>query len=122
MTPTITIKEAATLLEKKDPRSVKRFCEKNNVPIFLESGSRKKYIMRMQFEYAKYSKFIKFLQAKYKDKWFEMFHAYTNMNFKEVVEMEESGKGKITGSIDKYQVVGSYEKKFNERLTNLIRE
>lgn len=122
MTPTITIQEAAMLLNKKDNRSVKRFCEKNNIPIYLVAGSNEKYIVRMQLEYVQYSKLIRSLKVKYKDEWFEVFHAYMEMNFKRVVEIEEIRKGNISITIDKYKVEGHCEKGFLATLTKIISE
>ncbi len=122
MAPTISLQEAARVLKMRDNRSVKRFCVKNNVKIFMEGGSNRAFILHVQLVYARHKLFIGYLREKYNDKWFEAFQAYMNMDLLNVVAIEETGKGNVTATIDRYKVEGRFEKKFSERLTKIIRE
>jgi hypothetical protein len=119
MTDTLTIPEAAVILNYKDSRSVESWCKKNNVKIFSAEENNKKYLMRMQFEYARLRKFIDYLKEKYKSEWLDAFKAYLSMDILSVVQLEESEKGKeiVRVKKDNYKLIGEHAKQFLAILT-----
>lgn len=121
MTPTITLKEACILLNRKDIRTVERFCEINEIPILLQSARGGRYIMRLQFEYILYANLISYLKKKYQGQWFEIFHDYMSMNYRHFsdVTVNELKKDKVVSS--KYQASGTYENEFLNKLKNLTK-
>jgi hypothetical protein len=117
----IYIKEAKEALNLKDHRSLLKWAAKNQVPIFSDEGNNnRKYLMRMQFEYARMKKFILYLKIKYKDKWLEAFKAYSSMNITTVVELEETRKINFDFKTDNYKPKGEHEKNFLAILTKEI--
>ena len=119
MSPTLTLKEAAFLLNKKGTRAVKRFCLFNNIPIFLQPGSRHPYIMRLQFEYVLYSSLIAHLKSKYNEHWFEIFHDYMSMNYKRSSEQATNISKIYIAPTVKHRHIGSYENMFLNKLKNI---
>jgi len=117
MIQTITIPEAAALLNFKDARSVKKFCKTNGIPIFSEDKSNRKYLIRSHFEYGSLKKFIQYLKIKYGGTWFDAFKAYMNMDILSIAQIEhgicvEKGKKK-----DGYVPKGHHEISFLKSLT-----
>jgi len=122
MIQTISIQEAAGLLKVKDTRSVGKFCKVNGVPIFSEESSKKKYIIRTQFEYARLKKFIQYLKMKYKEEWLDAFKAYMSMNIINVAGIEEKDKINFILTKDHYKPQGQHEISFLNSLTENIHE
>ena len=118
----ITIKEAAILLNYKDVRSVLRWCEKKGVEVFSEEGSHKKYIIRLQFEYARLNKFIESLKLKFKDNWIDVFKKYTSMNVTDVIEIEEMEKVIPAKNVLSYKPKGKHEMNFLSKLQKITPE
>jgi hypothetical protein len=122
MNPTITLQEAASVLNYKDIRSVEKWCERNDVKIFSEDESNKRYIMRMQFEYMRLKKFIQHLKEKYRSEWFDAFKIYISMDITSVVEMEEREIKVFSSQKNNYSVSGDNERRFLQVLTGTIHE
>lgn len=121
MNETITLKEAGKALGYKDTRSAIKWCEANQVMVFSEVGTKRKYIIRTQFQYARMKQFINYLKVRYKGQWLDAFQSYSSMNITRVVELEEMGK--VTFSItDKYKPKGNKEKSFLKVLSKEINE
>lgn len=119
--PIMYLREAALQLKRKDNRSVERWCNRHTVKIFYDDPSRKKYIIRAEFEIARLKKIILFLKIKYKDKWFEAFKNLVNSNVFEFAKLDDSVSStpiKPNG----YAPKGNHEKSFLSRLTEQIDE
>jgi hypothetical protein len=121
MNEIIYVNEAGKLLNYKDCRSVEKWCFQNNVKIFLEEGSRRKYLIRLQFEYARLKKFIQYLKEKYKDKWLQVFKVHMTMDIVGFLELEENGKINFRKNVQ-YQPQGEHEKSFLAILSTNIHE
>ena len=119
MNETITLKEAGNILGYKDARSVLKWCEANNVIVFFEPGTKRKYIIALQFRHARLKKFIEYLKEKYQDNWLDAFQRYESMNITRVIELEEIGKMNFN-STDKYKPAGQQEKRFLKVLSKEI--
>lgn len=117
MNTILTLKEAAILLGYKDTRPVEKWCKKKDLEVFIDAGNNEKYIIRMQFEYARLKEFIQYLKKKHKEKWLDAFKIYTEMNFIKVIEIEEM-VNQDTHGID-YQPRGKKEKNFLATLLNI---
>ena|ERR1022692_1731609 len=122
MNATLTLKEAAELLHYKDTRSVEKWCWKRGVEIFLEEGSRKKYLISMQFEFARLKKFIEYLKVKFKEKWLDAFQIYMSMNITKVVEIEEGIISETPVNTISYKPQGKQEKNFLVKLQKITPE
>jgi len=58
-------KELAQLLKYKDQRSIVKWCSNNNVKVFKDNGSNKRFVLKVEFE-AKYMKqSVQYIQQKY---------------------------------------------------------
>jgi putative IMPACT (imprinted ancient) family translation regulator len=90
MIKTLTIKEAAAMLNYKDIRSLEKWCNENGVEIFSEEGTRNRYLIRSQFEYAKERPIIQYLKLKYKNNWLVAFKAH--MDAMHLAEFEENNQ------------------------------
>ena len=90
MIRTIMIKEAAAMLSYKDIRSLEKWCNDNGVEIFSEQGTRNRYVIRSQFEYAKEKPIIQYLKLKFKDNWLMAFKAH--IDALHLAEFMEKGK------------------------------
>lgn len=87
MIETITIQTAAKAMNF-DIRTLKNWCRLNQLIIYCPHGTRKKYLIKAQFEFARFKKFIG-----------------------QKVNKKVSGGGK-----EKYTPMGNHEKSFLERL------
>lgn len=118
MNETITLKEAGESLGYKDTRSIEKWCQSNNVMIFFEPGTKRKYLMQLQFRHARLKQFIEYLKEKYKEKWLDAFQRYESMDITKVIELEEMGK--MTFSItNNYKPAGNQERRFFNLLSKV---
>jgi hypothetical protein len=117
----IFLREVADILEYKDKRSAEKWCKENGVEIFCDKETSRKYIIRIQFQYARLKKFISFLRREYKESWFEAFQAYMKENILHIVEFEEI-KCKPSAKASTYQPVGEHEITFLASLSKQINE
>jgi len=49
-TERLYIEEIQTVLPYRDPRSVKRWCDKNHVRILSDRGTKKRFVLKEEFE------------------------------------------------------------------------
>jgi hypothetical protein len=61
------IKDVAKELDLKDNRSAYRWCKNNGVGILSDIGSKRKYVIKEEFESAKIKEMLKYLTRKYKN-------------------------------------------------------
>lgn len=86
---TISLLELAKELHYVDLRSVKKWCLNNNLTIYSDLGSNKKYVFRIEFEYKRIASLIRHLKEKHPEDWLQVFQAYANLNITHVIEHEE---------------------------------
>jgi len=99
MTERLYIQEVQTELQYRDRRSVRRWCRNNNVQILSDTGSNKQYVLKDEFERAKY----------------KHYHIRSeNINSTMNISAKNSNK------IMKYKPQGEYEKECLSIFTNLI--
>ena len=103
MNQTISIQEAALFLNYKDIRSVKRWCSNNGVKILSDNGSKRRYVIKEEFEEAKMRQTKMYLNQKYCDN-----------------KLPEGKKEQ--GNEKNYRLSGDNEKRFLESLTENIHE
>lgn len=119
MNSTITLKEAATLLKYKSLKSVERWCAKTHVPIFIEEGSKRRYLVSVQVEYYRHFQLIQYLQVHYPTNWLEVFQACVASNIISFITMVATDQPKHTASKETYRPIGEHEKSF---LTSLSKK
>ena len=118
---TISIKEAAKFLNYKDHRSVYRWCRNNGVKIFSYVGSKRRDIIKTEFENAKSKSVIKYLSQKYgREKLPELFNA--RMNFSSEHSIATENKMLNKEKIKEYTPQLPNELRFMSILSTLISE
>lgn len=96
MLSTLTLKEAGHFLKVKDMRSVKKWCSMKGVKIFTDEETRKKYLIRTEFENARMEKLIQYFKSRYPDHWQEAIRAH--MDIFQLNEFKEKYKHGISCS------------------------
>lgn len=109
MIKTITINEAAKMLNYKKVHSAEKWCTENNVIIMAVKGRRKKHIVQLQFEYARLRTFIQYLKQKYPEKWLEAFQAFIEFDIICIVKLEEERLMKNDIRNEQGQKLNSYQ-------------
>ena len=118
MSPTITIHEAALILNCRDHRTVYRWCKKRGIKVYAQPDSRQKYIMRKTLEFEFMRDFIEDLQFEYGEQWMDAYHAYTSPRIEDLLAFNEN---KTKNMIDnagyaRYSANGKHEIEFLNKL------
>ena len=112
---TITVKEAmAELKVIKDLRTMKKWCRENKVEIFSDNTGRR-YLYRLQFEYALERPLVRYLKKEYGKEWYKAYLSYKQHDIRMLVELEEGNKNPTLYPND-YKPKGIHEKKFLQSL------
>lgn len=73
--------EARKILGCKTFRTLKKWCQANGVAILSDSGRNKRYVLKKEFEEARYKESLKHLAHKHgRENLSEVFKAYMNFN------------------------------------------
>jgi hypothetical protein len=104
----VYIKEVAKELKYEDYRAVYRWCKNNGIGILSDVGSRKKYILKAEYEAAKNHEPLKYIKEKYgENKLSEFLNATMIFSNKKILAEKVN-----------YKPVGEYEKNFLNCLQN----
>ncbi|MFI5220003.1 MAG: hypothetical protein ACHQNT_10995 [Bacteroidia bacterium] len=113
------ISEIQVRLQYKRRRSVIRWCNKNGVRIFTDTGCKKPYVLKEEFEAAVNKEPKKYIKEKYgTDKVSDVFHAYSNVFSEYNTALNEKHKIQLKS----YKSKGKIEKEFLAHLTVKLAE
>ncbi len=112
----LTLAEVADLLNIKDTRTAFKWCIENQVVVLSDKGTKRKYVMKSEFEAARLKLFIEHLKEKHGDKWQDAFEAHQNQDLLRLLELNQEGTVKRRG----YQAQGKHEKRFLADLNGLL--
>lgn len=112
------IKQAMSELNIRDKRTFKRWCNNHGVGILSDNGSKKKYVIKEEFEIAKSRLAIKYLSEKYgKDNFPSAFQSFLNIQ-SEINSVRYEKTKKL--SCSSYKPSGKHEVTFMNRLQKII--
>jgi hypothetical protein len=102
--PRIYLKKVAELINRKDERSVRRWCNKNNLVIYKDSSGH--FVYQNDFDLAYDLPIILSLKTQYGDDWSEFYEKYTsNMLHKSIVFKKTSNTEKYSPKSDAAQLI-----------------
>lgn len=118
MIETLYLIEVKKMLKAKQNRTAEKWLLSHNVGILKEEVSKKKFVVKAEFEMAKDEQPLQYLKEKYKDGFPEALSAYLNMysQFRSAVEEKEKKQNSAVKNDGGYVPKGKKEKEFLKRL------
>jgi len=114
----ITLSKVKEILNLKDFRSVKNWCDKNQIFIF-KLGKRTNYkISKSDFLITLHKPFINHLKNLNPHNWKELFQAYLDKNISLIIELK-SKQSMVTNYALSYKATNNSEISFLEKLNKL---
>jgi len=110
--PILTLNDAAILLHYTDTRSVVKWCERNDIPIFSEEGGKRKYIIKQQLEQARLKDFIGYLKNKHGEQWMDAYQSYMNLHLPLFINPNTEEKINLNFKKNTYRPKSEHEKNF----------
>lgn len=120
MIETLYITEVKKMLKAKDNRTAEKWLSGHDVGILKEEVSKKKFVVKAEFEMAKDEQPLRYLRDKYGDNFPEALSAYLNMysQFRIAVEEKEKKQNNAVKNDGGYVPQGKKEKEFLKKLTH----
>ena len=76
----LSISQVCDLLGFKDARTVEKWCNNHGVVVLSDTGTKTRYVLKVEFEAARLKALIGHLKVKHGKKWFEFFSRYMTHN------------------------------------------
>lgn len=120
MIETLYLIEVKKMLKAKDNRTAEKWLSGHNVGILKEEVSKKRFVVKAEFEMAKDEQPLRYLKEKYGDNFPEVLSAHLNMyaQFRSAVEEKEKKENNAVKNDGGYVPKGKKEKEFLKRLTH----
>lgn len=93
------LSEITDLINRKDIRTVKKWCEKNHLKIYKDSSG--EFVLQNDFDLAYDMPLIKDLKLKHGDNWKDYYHAYNKDELYKMLDAPESKKVEKTVYVPK---------------------
>jgi hypothetical protein len=89
----IYLSEVAKLINKRDNRTAKKWCEKNHLEIYKDSSG--DFVFQNDFDLAFDMPLIKDLKLKYGNDWQNYYHAYNKDELYKMLDLNKVEKQKV---------------------------
>ncbi|MBA3987312.1 MAG: hypothetical protein H0X63_12260 [Flavobacteriales bacterium] len=108
----VYLNEIAKRINRKDLRTARKWCKKNHVALYSDSGT--EYVIKNDFDLAFNLPLILNLKVLYGDKWEQVYQAYNNDELHNILEMNQN----IQNNNQRYIPQGKIAKKINQAVKN----
>ncbi len=105
------LNQVAELINRKDVRAVRTWCEKNQVKIYKDWAG--EYVIKNDFDLAYDMPLILNLKAKYGDEWQLIYEAYNKDELYKMLDMEPKAKEIPSRYIPKGEIAIKQHRKSN---------
>ncbi len=113
----LTIREVADTLKYKSTKSAHRWCGNNQVKVFSDLGTRRKYVLKTDFDLARLHVTISHVKRTYGEShWRTALKAYLNDNMLDLIVIKQGTKSESESQAKK----GKHEKKFLTELNSAL--
>lgn len=101
----IYLNKLSSLINRKDRRSIRKWCSKNNLQIYKDSSG--EFVNEAEFELIYNMPIIKKLKAKYEEEWLIYYDAYKKDELYKLLDLNKNIESKSTA----YQPKGTLTSK-----------